>query len=104
VASQAIDEGCPEGTALNPDTGVCETGFTSTSSITGYKTVVVGTVLVAFMLVFWFPHLRKKLAFSSGGRPPQSTAARFREYGGQRTSEEELGLVQAADLEDDDML
>merc|ERR1712217_156796 len=92
----------PDGSLRSSASGVCETSFVGTTWPVGYRTVVVGcgVSVSIFLLAFFGPRLR---SFSgSGGR--QSASARFKDIGA-RTSEEELGLVQAADnFDDEDML
>lgn len=93
-------EDCPDGTVRGAATGICEALGGSTWP-TGYRSIVIGcgVTVSAFLVAFFWPRLRK---FDGMRGAP---AARFKDIGS-RTSQEELGLVQAADNwdDDDDML
>jgi len=81
--------------------GSSEDGSSSSTPV-GYFNIysVCGIVVVFFGAYYYWPSLRKWGAGGSG-----TPSARFKDIGA-RTSEEELGLVQAAERfeDDDDML
>lgn len=93
----ASDE-CPEGSVKNADTGACEDAG---SSVMGSRTVYIGCgiVLAVFGVAYYYPGSRK----ASGNE--RDRERRFRDIG-DRTSAEEVGLVQygARFDDEDDML
>jgi len=87
---------CPEGTVLNAETGICETG--SPGWPVGYRFMVFASTagVAAFLFLYVAPRYRR------GGAGALDKAARFRDIG-VRSSHEEQSLMSSVDL-DDDML